>query len=108
VWLIEANTNPCLETSSPILGKIIPSLLENTFKVTLDSQFPMPALAEFPLNKKPQLPENVFESNKFELVFDEVEEFQEISKLAYGSSIEIYNIREEVDEYDDEDKPERQ
>lgn len=24
VWLIEINTNPCLETSSPILSRLIP------------------------------------------------------------------------------------
>lgn len=32
VWLIEANTNPCLELSSPLLGRMIPSMLENAFK----------------------------------------------------------------------------
>ena len=32
VWLIEANTNPCLEASAPLLGRLIPSLLENVFR----------------------------------------------------------------------------
>lgn len=32
VWLIEINTNPCLELSSPLLGKIIPNMLENAFR----------------------------------------------------------------------------
>ena len=27
VWLIEANTNPCLELACPLLGRIIPSML---------------------------------------------------------------------------------
>jgi hypothetical protein len=31
-WLIEINTNPCLELSSPLLGRLIPSLVENVFK----------------------------------------------------------------------------
>ena len=31
-WLIEINTNPCLELSCPLLSKIIPSLIENVFK----------------------------------------------------------------------------
>ena len=31
-WLIEVNTNPCLELSSPLLVKIIPSMLENAFR----------------------------------------------------------------------------
>ena len=31
-WLIEINTNPCLELSSPLLARLIPSLVENVFK----------------------------------------------------------------------------
>ena len=27
VWLIEVNTNPCIEESSPILEKILPRML---------------------------------------------------------------------------------
>ena len=30
--LIEVNTNPCLETESPLLARIIPELIENTFR----------------------------------------------------------------------------
>ena len=32
VWLIEVNTNPCLETTCPVLAKIIPKFVENTFQ----------------------------------------------------------------------------
>ena len=31
-WLIEVNTNPCFELSSPYLARLIPALLENTLK----------------------------------------------------------------------------
>ena len=31
-WLIEVNTNPCLELSSPYLARLIPSMLENAIK----------------------------------------------------------------------------
>jgi len=31
VWLIEVNTNPCLEESSPILEEILPRMLGNLF-----------------------------------------------------------------------------
>lgn len=31
-WLIEINTNPCLELACPLLARIIPSMLENAFK----------------------------------------------------------------------------
>lgn len=32
VWLIEVNTNPCLDLSCSFLARIIPSLLESTIK----------------------------------------------------------------------------
>jgi len=32
IWLIEVNTNPCLELSSPLLARLIPQMLDNAFK----------------------------------------------------------------------------
>ncbi len=32
VYLIEVNTNPCLETSSPLLGRIVPLMLDSALK----------------------------------------------------------------------------
>lgn len=37
VYLIEVNTNPCLDTSAcPLLQKLIPSVLDQTFKLCVD------------------------------------------------------------------------
>lgn len=36
VYLIEANTNPCLEISCPLLARIIPEVVDNTFTIALD------------------------------------------------------------------------
>jgi tubulin monoglycylase TTLL3/8 len=36
VYLIEANTNPCLEICCPLLARIIPELLDNTFRIAVD------------------------------------------------------------------------
>ena len=41
-WLIEINTNPCLELCCPLLQRIIPSVVENTFKLCIDPLFPPP------------------------------------------------------------------
>lgn len=41
-WLIEVNTNPCLELSSPYLRLIIPAMVENALKLVVDSVFPPP------------------------------------------------------------------
>jgi hypothetical protein len=40
VWLIEVNSNPCLELASPYLGTIIPRLLEHVMQLTVDVTFP--------------------------------------------------------------------
>ena len=39
-WLIEVNTNPCLEESSGLLKQLVPRMLDDTFKLTLDLVFP--------------------------------------------------------------------
>ena len=36
VFLIEANTNPSLEICCPLLARIIPELLDNSFRIALD------------------------------------------------------------------------
>ena len=43
-WLIEINTNPCIETGCEILQEIIPDLLENVVKICVDTVFPPPRL----------------------------------------------------------------
>ena len=39
-WLIEVNTNPCLEESSLLLQKLVPRMLDDAFKLTLDVIYP--------------------------------------------------------------------
>jgi len=39
-WLIEVNTNPCLEQSSALLKQLLPRMIDDTFKLTLDVHFP--------------------------------------------------------------------
>jgi hypothetical protein len=31
-WLIEVNTNPCLELTAPNLARLIPNMIENAIK----------------------------------------------------------------------------
>lgn len=42
VWLIEVNTNPCLELSSSYLSSLIPAMIDNAFNIALDPIFPPP------------------------------------------------------------------
>jgi len=39
-WLIEVNTNPCLEETSQMLKQVLPRMLDDAFKITVDSLFP--------------------------------------------------------------------
>ena len=39
-WLIEVNTNPCIELASPLLEQLIPRMLDDAFELTLDAAFP--------------------------------------------------------------------
>lgn len=39
LYLIEVNTNPCIEESSPLLAQLIPRMLDDAFMITLDSIF---------------------------------------------------------------------
>ena len=36
VYLIECNTNPCLELPCPLLSRIISEMLDNSFRIALD------------------------------------------------------------------------
>ena len=38
-WMIEVNTNPCLEESSSILKMYLPRMVENMLELTVDSLF---------------------------------------------------------------------
>jgi len=35
-WLIEVNTNPCLEESSPLLGVLLPRMINDALRLTVD------------------------------------------------------------------------
>jgi tubulin---tyrosine ligase len=39
-WLIEINTNPCLEESSPLLQLLLPRMMNDALKLTVDLVFP--------------------------------------------------------------------
>ena len=65
-WLLEVNTNPCLELSATNLARIIPAMLENTLKLIIDPLFPEPKH----LNRRSSIKSSVtLPENKFELIF---------------------------------------
>jgi tubulin---tyrosine ligase len=68
VYLIEVNTNPCLETPCSLLASIISSVLDHTFRLVLDPFFI--ASSSNSLKNKGVM-DNLNCLSKFELVFDE-------------------------------------
>lgn len=65
-WLLEVNTNPCLELSSPPLERLIPRMMENLFRIAVDPVF---RPNDTPKNAY-YIYESSLESNRFEVIFD--------------------------------------
>lgn len=40
LWLIEINTNPCLEESNELLESLVPRMIHDACKLTIDVMFP--------------------------------------------------------------------
>jgi hypothetical protein len=81
-WLIEVNTNPCLELCCPHLQRIIPAVVENVFRLCLDPLFPPPE--QWPSNRKPFLSDDPLAENRFEIVFDESSDGKEVERVYQG------------------------
>lgn len=70
-YLIEANSNPCLEVDGNVLGKVIPPMIENAIKVAIDPIFPPPNNE----GRNRFTPGSTFETNKMFLVYDSLYDF---------------------------------
>jgi hypothetical protein len=97
-YLIEVNTNPCLELSSPLLARLIPNMLENALKISLDPMFLPP---ENYSSKKAFIGDAAPE-NRFDLVFDSKIDGPALEKLFQTKD----NIIVEIDEEDLSDEEE--
>ena len=63
VSLIEVNTNPCLEIPCSLLSRIIASVLDNTYRIALDS------LTYMHNSKTISLGDSTNNLSKFELIY---------------------------------------
>ena len=78
-WLIEINTNPCLELSCPLLSRIVPQMLDQALRLSLDIVFPPPT--HYPNTAKHLVPDASLEALRWELIFDERIEGQKVRQL---------------------------
>ena len=84
-WLIEVNTNPCLELASNYLSVLIRAMVENALRVAVDPVFP-------PGSK--WTPEQSLE-NKFELIFHQEVDGKVLEESA-GENFELICKNEEL------------
>lgn len=98
VYLIECNTNPCLELPCPLLTRVISCMLDNSFRVAIDPLFP-PHDFEFCCKRTAALPTEI----KYELIFDELVDGPELQELMKQYDDVILEIKEEEEETDQED-----
>ena len=76
-YLIEVNTNPCLELSSPLLARLIPNMLENSLRIVVDPIFPPPE----GFSQKKSVIQELCPENKYSLVFDENVDVESLETL---------------------------
>lgn len=105
LYLIEVNTNPCLELSSPLLARLIPNMLENALKLAVDPLFQPP---EHYSQKKAFVGDPCPE-NRFELIFDDSVDGPVIEAMRKTSDNVIVELDEEElsdeEELPDGDQP---
>ena len=73
VYLIEVNTNPCIETTCPILQRVITDMVDSAFRIAVDPLFPPPNF-----HKRMNLQAPV---TQWELVFDEQVDREEMGRV---------------------------
>eukprot|EP00351_Strombidinopsis_sp_SopsisLIS2011_P000966 CAMPEP_0116875008 /NCGR_PEP_ID=MMETSP0463-20121206/6701_1 /TAXON_ID=181622 /ORGANISM="Strombidinopsis sp, Strain SopsisLIS2011" /LENGTH=113 /DNA_ID=CAMNT_0004519685 /DNA_START=3205 /DNA_END=3546 /DNA_ORIENTATION=+ len=102
-YMIEVNTNPCLELVSPYLARLIPAMIENAVKIAVDPIFPPPP---YPISKKSQLPDAM--DNKFELIFNERDDAAELKNLPIDDTMIGIIEEEELDDECSEEEEEEE
>ncbi|KRX02454.1 hypothetical protein PPERSA_10071 [Pseudocohnilembus persalinus] len=96
LWLIEINNNPCLEETSPYLQMIIPRMIDDMFKLTIDKIFPRKKIIQNQnlINQKNlKIKINSQESNKTT---------QQFSKEKQASK-EEQNLQHKIEEEEEEE-----
>lgn len=70
-WLIEVNSNPCLEQPCPLLERLVGEVVESSFQLGVDRFFPPPKVHTKKCGEAVKVIEDLRRSNKFELVTGE-------------------------------------
>mmetsp|Transcript_8503 Transcript_8503/g.7542 ORF Transcript_8503/g.7542 Transcript_8503/m.7542 type:complete len:82 (-) Transcript_8503:108-353(-) len=71
-------------------------MVEQAFRLTIDPLFPPPQ--NWPNPKKGMMVDNLFENNKWELIFDEIEDGPALKSLQQNDGQFTFDIEEEDDD----------
>lgn len=91
-YLIEMNTNPCLELSCSYLAWLIPLMIESAMRLAIDPYIPPPI---YPKSKKHSIPDP--NDCLFEPIFNEKKDSAEFKTLP-GHEAMIDMIAEDLEE----------
>jgi len=91
VYLIEVNTNPCLDMSSPLLARMLPQMIDNALRLTVDPLFPPPE----GFSQKKSVLSEICPENRFSLIFDEKVDGPPLEEIMKEKNNVIIEIDEE-------------
>lgn len=81
VKLIECNTNPSLEVCSPLLARIVPELLDNSFRIALDPLFQPACLQIMSEDDRKRKKLDQVQQLKYTLIYDDLADLEELKKF---------------------------
>lgn len=107
VYLIEVNTNPNIEVCCPLLSRIMPELLENTFRIAVDPLYqPLQLQAGLQDANKMRKKLEFVSPLKFTLVFDERTDGEANAKQSNAELLKEIAEEEQILRTQQEDVPE--
>jgi hypothetical protein len=90
VFLIEVNTNPCLEESSQLLRDMLPRMIEDMLKLTVDQVFPK-------INKKKKVVPNSINSPPKQKKFEDNKHRKDSKLKSYSKNLPRIEEEDKVD-----------
>ena len=60
-YLLEINSNPGLEFSSPLIRKLLPRMIDDAFKLTIDEEFSM---SNIYINRESEFPVDYYKNSE--------------------------------------------
>ena len=90
VFLIEVNTNPCLEESSQLLKDMLPRMIEDMLKLTVDQVFPK-------INKKKKAVPNGINSPPKQKKFEDTKHRKDSKLKSYGKNLPRIEEEDKID-----------